>query len=109
MPFSISTFFCVGWPSSSTLSDPRRLPIVPSSITVHNSHAPSATRVPALRRPAILPGERGNAHARQRLAVQRENAIGSRHHHLAQIVGIDGLYLKDARVIRPRRAIGALD
>ena len=36
MPFSISTFRCVGMPSSSTLSEPRRLPMVPSSITVHS-------------------------------------------------------------------------
>ncbi len=39
MPFSISTFFCVGMPSSSTFSEPRRLPIVPSSITVHSGLA----------------------------------------------------------------------
>ena len=29
----------VGWPSSSTLSEPRRLPMVPSSITVHSGLA----------------------------------------------------------------------
>ena len=39
MPFSISTFCCVGMPSSSTLSDPRRLPMVPSSITVQRGLA----------------------------------------------------------------------
>ena len=39
MPFSIKTFCCVGVPSSSTLSDPRRLPMVPSSITVHSGLA----------------------------------------------------------------------
>ena len=31
----MSTFCCVGAPSSSTLSDPRRLRMVPSSTTVH--------------------------------------------------------------------------
>ena len=39
MPFSISTLRCVGLPSSSTLSEPRRLPMVPSSITVHSGLA----------------------------------------------------------------------
>ena len=39
MPFSIRTFSCVGAPSSSTLSDPRRLRMVPSSITVHSGLA----------------------------------------------------------------------
>ena len=34
MPFSISTVSCVGEPSSSTLSEPRRLGIVPLSTTV---------------------------------------------------------------------------
>ena len=35
----MSTLRCVGWPSSSTLSEPRRLPMVPSSITVHSALA----------------------------------------------------------------------
>ena len=33
------TLRCVGWPSSSTLSEPRRLPMVPSSTTVQSSLA----------------------------------------------------------------------
>ena len=37
MPFSISTVFCVGDPSSSTLSEPRREGSVPLSTTVHLS------------------------------------------------------------------------
>ena len=43
MPFSISTVFCVGVPSSSTLSEPRREGMVPSSTTVQIS---LATRLP---------------------------------------------------------------
>ena len=43
MPRSISTVRAVGVPSSSTLSEPRRPGIVPSSTTVHSS---DATRVP---------------------------------------------------------------
>jgi hypothetical protein len=35
MPFSISVVHCVGVPSSSTLSEPRRPGRVPSSTTVH--------------------------------------------------------------------------
>ena len=38
-PFSMSTLRSVGWPSSSRLSEPRRLEIVPSSITVHSGLA----------------------------------------------------------------------
>ena len=43
IPFSIRTVFCVGWPSSSTLSEPRRQGMVPLSTTVHFS---LATRLP---------------------------------------------------------------
>ncbi len=39
MPFSISTVRWVGVPSSSTLSEPRRAGMVPSSTTVHSSDA----------------------------------------------------------------------
>ena len=39
MPFSISTFRCVSLPSSSTLSEPRRPPMVPSSTTVQSGLA----------------------------------------------------------------------
>ena len=39
MPFSISTVRPVGVPSSSQLSEPRRLAIVPSSTTVHSGEA----------------------------------------------------------------------
>src|SRR5437588_431412 len=43
IPFSMSTVSCVGSPSSSTLSDPRRQGMVPLSTTVHFS---LATRLP---------------------------------------------------------------
>ena len=71
-------------------------------------HAPAAAGVAALRRPAVLPRQRRNAHARQRLPVEREHAVAGRHQHVAQIVGIDRLHLKDARIVSARRAVGAL-
>src|SRR6184192_4254692 len=43
IPFSIRTVLCVGWPSSSTFSEPRRHGMVPLSTTVHFS---LATRLP---------------------------------------------------------------
>src|ERR1039458_5368863 len=39
MPFSMSTLRPVGWPSSSTFNEPRRLAMVPSSMTVHKGLA----------------------------------------------------------------------
>src|SRR5205823_3664580 len=145
----------VGWPSSSTLSDPRRLPMVPSSITVHNSLAtfcpmrplkaetplrlksasspcptascsrmpgqpgPSTTvispagpspaaRESALRWSAVLPRQGCHAHARQWLAVESEQPIAGRDHHLAQVVGIHCLDLKHAGIGRARGAVSAL-
>ena len=52
MPFSISTVRPVGVPSSSTLSEPRRLAMVPSSTTVQSS---DATRLPMRSENADVP------------------------------------------------------
>ena len=183
----MSTLRCVGWPSSSTFSEPRRLPMVPSSITVQSSlatfwpdaaaegrdalaveigfqavahgfvqqdagpagtehhgrlagrcfhgvehgdglaggfggemlgrllvqeeaqfHASAAAGMAALRCAAIAAGERGNAEARQRLAVERQYAFAGGHHHLAQTVGIGGLHLENLRSVGAGRPVGAL-
>jgi hypothetical protein len=52
MPSSISTLRCVAWPSSSTLSEPRRSAMVPSSSTVTPL---AATRWPMRPAKVLLP------------------------------------------------------
>ncbi len=71
-------------------------------------HAAAAARVPPLRRSAILPGQRGNAQSRQRLAVQGEDAFTRRHQHVPQVIRIDRLHLEDPGIVGARRSVGAL-
>src|ERR1035441_7303180 len=58
--------------------------------------------------PPPLPASARHAEPRQRLPVHREPAFAGSHQHLPQVVGVYRLHLKDARIVCPRRAVGAL-
>src|SRR5260370_16207172 len=55
-----------------------------------------------------LAGEHGDAQARERLAVETENAVARGNQYLAKAVDIAGLSLKDAGVVSAGGCIGAL-
>ena len=68
----------------------------------------AAAGVSALRRSAVLFGEGGDGEAGERLAIDGQLAVAGGDQDLAQIIGVDGLHLEDARVVSPRGAMGRI-
>ncbi len=71
--------------------------------------ASAAAGMAALRRAAVLRAPAAKTLRRARgWRSKRQDAVAGRHHHVAQVVGVGGLHLEDARIVGARRAVGAL-
>src|SRR5262249_55155687 len=71
--------------------------------------AATATGVTALGRRVSFTGQRPDVQTSHRLAIEVEDAVASCDHHLAQVVGIRGLNLKDPWVIGSGALVGPFD